>query len=286
MLHLAEVSSEGCVFSWYPSSKQSQGCFVEMAGTAVQSRPEQRQRSALVRREVGPSNQPILAPGRSAPPSPEGLRGKLCWGLWFGSGGPRGLQVLPSTVATFPGVCRVWVYGIHSAGFAHLYSIYKYKFTVALSDPLSFHLLDRDCPSWGRKHPLPALLWRLISPLLKPFHQLLGRSFSFWCTPCFGLGPCFGLRGQLTLKCSPENASARRVPPVPQPQPAPDPSKLFSCNVRPFPCSSTCKDPCNPPACSELGGINAGAGRTTGISHHRDLSQVFYLMPFSKDVCT
>lgn len=40
------------------------------------------------------------------------------------------------------------------------------------------------------------------------------------------------------------------------------------------------------PARSELSRINAGAGRTMGISHRRDLSQVFYLMPFFKDIHT
>ena len=76
------------------------------------------------------------------------------------------------------------------------------------------------------------------------------------------------------------------VPTVPLPQPAPVPFELFSCNTQLFLCSSACKDPCKPPACSELSRINTGAARTTGISHRRDLSQVFYLMPFSEDICT
>lgn len=216
-----------------------------------------------LRREVGPSNGPN--PGSReictlpTPPSPEGLQGEALlgavvrqqWSQEF-TGSPQHCCHIPGGFAGFG--CTVFTALVCPLLFGERQHVSKNKFTVALFDPLSFNLLDRDCPSWGRKYPLPALLWGLISPLLKPFHQLLGRSFHFWYTPCFGLGPCFGLRAQLTPKCSPEKAGTQCVPPVPPPQPAPDPSKLFSCNVQPFSCSSTCKDPCNPqPAASSAG---------------------------------
>lgn len=161
-------------FQLVPKQQTKPGLFCGggRRGCAEPSGTEQRQRSALAawrgrsHQQSHPGPRDICA--YPSPLSPEGLTGKVCWGLWFGTGVPGWLLVLPSIAAAAAGafvwfgcsqgawkVCLGGLIVQQSSGFASFCLVGGSMFTNTdlqspFLSPPSCHLLDRERLCWGK----------------------------------------------------------------------------------------------------------------------------------------
>lgn len=163
-------------FQLVPKQQTKPGLFCRggRRGCAEPSGTEQRQRSALAARRGRSHQQSHPGPREicayPSPLSPEGLTGKVCWGLWFGTGVLGWLLVLPSIAAAARGLLcglgvrcsqRAWKVCLgelivqQSSGFASFCLVGGSMFTNTdlqspFLSPPSCHLLDRERPCWGK----------------------------------------------------------------------------------------------------------------------------------------